>query len=92
MKSVIQSEKECFLCGITRELHCHHVFGGVGNRKMSERYGMKVWLCREHHTGNAGVHQNRDLDLIVKEVAQTNFEKKVGSREEFMKIFGRNYL
>lgn len=90
-KSIIQTEKECFICRTTRNLHEHHIFYGTANRRMSERYGMKVWLCQEHHTGQNGVHFDRQLDLLVKTVAQGVFEEKVGDREKFIEIFGRSY-
>lgn len=40
---------------------------------------------------NEGVHSDRALDKIIKCEAQTAFEK-THTREEFMQIFGRNYL
>ena len=91
MKSVIQHKKQCFFCGTEYNLHDHHIFFGTSNRKNSEEYGLKVFLCREHHTGNVGVHYNKDMDLALKELAQRTFEK-THSREEFMSIFGRNWL
>lgn len=91
-RSIIQSEKECFVCKTTLNLHEHHVFFGTGNRKISEKYGMKLWLCQEHHTGRNGVHFDRQLDLLIKTVAQGTFEKEIGSREEFRRLFGRSYL
>lgn len=91
-RSIIQSEKECFVCKTTLNLHEHHVFFGTGNRKISERYGMKVWLCQEHHTGRNGVHFDRQLDLLIKTVAQGTFEKEIGNRDEFRRLFGRSYL
>lgn len=92
MKSIMQDEKKCFVCGTTLGLHCHHIFGGNANRKKSEKYGMKIWLCGMHHNlSNAGIHFNKGLDLSVKKMAQHKFEE-THTREEFMKIFGRNYL
>lgn len=44
MKSIIQTEKSCFLCGRETCLEKHHVFAGVANRKISEREGLWVWL------------------------------------------------
>ena len=41
MKSILQHEKVCFLCGARVGLEEHHVFGGP-NRKWSEKYGMSV--------------------------------------------------
>lgn len=72
-------------------LESHHIFMGNPNRKNSERYGLKVWLCKEHHTGNSGVHQDIKLDWRLKRIAQMEFEKRY-DRNIFMAIFGRNYL
>jgi len=80
----------CFVCGTTHNIQEHHVFFGVSKRKLSERYGMKVPLCIDCHTGNKGVHRNRELDIHIKQLAQIEFEKNY-SFEEFMRIFGRNY-
>lgn len=90
-KSIIQNEKECFVCRSTQNLQEHHVFYGTANRKQSEKYGMTVWLCQMHHTGNRGVHFDKVLDTKLKEIGQKKFEE-THSREEFIKIFGRNYL
>jgi hypothetical protein len=91
MKSIIQDEKRCYICGQAHWIEDHHIFFGTANRKLSEKYGLKVYLCQEHHRGNTGVHNNRELDLKLKRIAQTAFEKN-HSREEFISVFGRNYL
>ena len=39
--------RECFLCGRNGRgdrLERHHIFGAA-NRKLSEKYGLTVWLC-----------------------------------------------
>lgn len=92
MKSIIQSEKECYVCGTKMNLHCHHCIYGTSNRKNSEKYGLKVWLCQEHHTGDDGVHHDRIMDLMLKRKAQKHFEKHHGNREDFIRVFGKNYL
>ena len=92
MKSVLQTEKECYVCQNTLGLHSHHVFEG-SNRSQSEKYGMKVWLCGKHHNlSNEGVHFNKKLDTHLKKMAQEYFEEHIGTRDDFMKAFGRNYL
>ena len=92
MKSIIQSDKECYVCGKVTDLHEHHIFFGTSNRKQSEKHGMKVWLCQEHHTGNNGVHFNKGLDMTLKRTAQVHFETHIGNREQFREIFGKSYL
>ena len=92
MKTVLQSEKVCFVCGTPFNLHSHHIFFGA-NRKNAERRGLKVWLCVHHHTGsNEAVHNNRQLDLKLKQMAQEYYEAHYGTRQQFMQEFGRNYL
>lgn len=92
MKSIIQSEKECFICANIKNLESHHIFHGTANRKLSEKYGLKVWLCNDHHTGSGGVHRSKEFDNHLKRIGQKAFERKYGSREDFMRIFGKNYL
>ena len=90
MKSIIQTQKECFITGLQTGLHLHHCLHGSSNRKLSDKYGLTVWLNNEIHRQ---VHNgNTELDLLLKRTAQRKFEEKCGSREEFMKIFGKNYL
>lgn len=88
--SIVQTEKRCWVCGKTIGLERHHVMPGP-NRKLSERYGLTVYLCREHHTGTTGVHNNRQLDLALREEAQKRFENILG-HEAWMEAFGRNYI
>lgn len=79
------------MCGTTQDLHSHHIFGGP-NRKWSEAYGLKVWLCaRDHNMSDAGVHFNKELDNQLKQIGQAAFEDTF-INEDFLKIFGRNYL
>lgn len=91
-KSIIVDDMEhCYVCG-SPYIQIHHCIYGVANRKLSDKYGLVVPLCCEHHTGNAGVHRNKDLDLHLKKLSQEAFERKYGARNEFIRVFGRNYL
>lgn len=95
MESVMQDEKICYLCGRNGNgdrLESHHIFPAA-NRDNSEKYGLKVWLCGEHchRNGKDAVHRNRKTDLKLKREAQAKFEEN-HSREEFIRIFGKNYL
>lgn len=92
MKSIMNNEKICYICGTPFNIHKHHIFGGVANRKLSEKYGCWIYLCAHHHNmSDEGIHFNKDLDMRVKKECQEVFEQN-GSREEFMRIFGKNYL
>ena len=91
MKSIIQEQKECYVCKTKYGLHEHHIFYGTANRKQSEKYGMKIWLCGRHHNlSNEGVHFNKELDLQIKRMAQKKFEETYKDLD-FIKIFGRSY-
>lgn len=91
-KSIMQTEKRCYVCGTTYDLHDHHIFYGTANRKQSEKHGFKVFLCGKHHNlSNQGVHFNHELDMRLKMECQAKFEE-THSREEFMQIIGKNYL
>lgn len=92
MKSILQSEKQCYLTGETGLLHKHHIFFGRGLRKISEENGFWIYLLpRLHNMSNDGVHFNRELDLKLKRACQKKYEEK-HTREEFMALIGRNYL
>jgi hypothetical protein len=89
VKSIIQNNKECYVCKTTLDLHKHHIFG-ASNRKHSERFGLTVFLCGYHHDlSDEGVHFRKDLDLHLKQLAQTRFEETY--TESFIKVFGKNY-
>ena len=92
MKSIIQDKKECIVCG-SWNVEEHHLYKGVAKRKLSEEYGLKIFLCPTHHRGTNGVHgkNGHKLDMELKQLGQKAFEWD-HSREEFIKIFGRNYL
>jgi len=93
MNSILQNEKKCYVCGTVCCLEGHHIFFGTANRKKSEKHGLKVWLCRKHHTGSSiAVHHNQGLDLMLKRKAQEHFEAHCGSREDFRREFGKSYL
>lgn len=91
MKSIIQNEKTCLFCGRQNFIEEHHCFGGA-NRKLSEKYGLKVYLCHWcHNEAPNGVHFNAKRMRLVRQIGQRAFEEK-HSHEEFMRIFGANYL
>lgn len=103
MTSIMQEDKEkCFLCGGTAEwsgavldtLEEHHIFSGNPGRKHSEKYGLKVYLhgIKCHREGRDAVHRNKAVRLALQAAGQKKFEEVHGTREEFIKTFGRNYL
>ena len=93
MKSILQDNKRCYITGGKCNLQKHHIYFGP-NRKISEDNGFWVWLSMELHTGSSmAVHGNNghDLDMQLKQDCQRKFEE-THSREEFVRLIGRNYL
>lgn len=90
MKSILQTEKRCFLCGVTYGLEVHHCLHG-SRRKIADKYGLTVYLCRECHRGNEGVHFNRDKDEKLKRLAEMEFERRYGE-DEWFRVVGKRYL
>lgn len=94
MKNYKFPQDKCYVCGTTKNVRIHHIFFGTSNRKKSEKYKdcCTVGLCDNHHNfSNQGVHFNHDLDLELKQKAQTYFNETY-PQLDFIKIFGRNYL
>ncbi len=91
-KSIMQREQESYLSGRTDSLEEHHIFYGQGRRKLSERYGLKVWLTHdEHNEPPDGVHFNQAARRALERAGQEAFERKYPELN-FMRIFGKNYL
>ena len=87
-KSVFTDDLEhCYLCG-KKKNDLHEVYGGR-NRINSIKYNFILPLCRECHSSN----QNNPIfnDYWHKQ-GQLYWEENIGSREEFIKVFRRNYL
>ena len=99
MKSILQkNEGMCLLCSILHGddheqfTHCHHVIYGTAGRKLSEKYGLKVYLCPAHHEfSDEAVHRNREINLMLKKAAEIVFITR-HSYDRWMKVFGKNYL
>lgn len=87
----MQEDKSCYICGKLTDLECHHIFGGVANRPISEKYGLKVWLCHEHHTGAHGAQYDKEMNRTLKQDAQMAFEKQY-PRKLWMELIRKNYL
>ena len=70
----------------------HHILYGSGRRGLSEAEGLKVYLCKKHHTtGQQAVHNNREIRELLCEIAQIEYEVD-HTHEEWMEIAGKNYL
>lgn len=94
MKSILQSEKRCYACGLFSSLEIHHIYMGNPNRRISEQNGFKVYLCQEHHRGMLGVHGKlgHALDIRLKQDCEKKYILQGHTKEEFIKLIGKNYL
>lgn len=99
-KSILHDKgsRTCYLCMLLDgnysqhlTLHEHHIFGGA-NRRNSEETGLTVYLCPEHHlTGKLAVHNCKYTMDLMHKIGQRKYEE-THTRQEFMKIFGKNYM
>ena len=93
MKSILQSEKECYICHTTQNLQLHRVFYGTANRKLSDEDGCVVYLCQMHHTGRLGIHFNKAENLKLKEEMERAWIEYCGkTKEDFIRRYGRNFI
>lgn len=81
----------CYLTGMS-PVERHHIFGG-SSRKASEKYGYIIPLRPDLHPNGAYAGPERaQIDLKLKQMAQSHFEANYGTRDEFRNIFGKSYL
>ena len=87
-KSVFTTDlTKCIICGKSKD-NLHEIFMGK-NRQNSMKYGFIIPVCIEHHRI---CHNNSQIQEFWHKEGQLYFEKNIGSREEFISIFGMNYL
>lgn len=81
----------CLYTGYT-SVERHHVFGGP-NKARSEKYGFIAPLRPDLHPNgvHAGVYADV-VDEVLKKACQRYYEANYGSREDFIKEFGKNYI
>lgn len=102
-KSIMHDKKDgtCYLCMKLHDdysrkpvLQEHHVIFGRGLRRLSEHYGLKVYLCIPHHLyegGTEAVHRNVEVRRFLDAEGQRAFEKTY-PHLVFSEIFGKNVL
>ena len=77
----------CYLCGKEKN-DLHEIFGGR-NRINSIKYNFVLPLCRECHSSN---QDNAAFNRYWHIQAQLYWEEHIGTKNDFIKVFGRNYL
>lgn len=87
-KSVFTDDLEhCYLCSRKKD-DLHEVYAGR-NRINSIKYNFVLPLCRECHSIN---QNNSNFNDYWHRQGQLYWEEFIGTREEFIKVFRRNYL
>jgi len=86
--SVFTTNDRCMVCESTYQLTWNEIFRGR-NRSNSMKYGFCLRMC-------LNCHREYQDDVIFNELwhkkAQEYFECNIGTRNDFIKIFRRNYL
>lgn len=86
--SVFTDGKQCFVCKSTYQLTWNEIFRGR-NRLKSMKYGFCLRMCLKCHSEK---QENIEFNDFWHRQAQLYFEKNIGSREDFLAEFRRNYL
>ena len=90
MASIIEDNgEECYLCGRGGCLEVHHCIHGTGRRRLADEDGLTVHLCPDCHRK---LHDHGICDRQLQAAAQRCWENKNGTREDFIRRYGRNYI
>lgn len=74
------------------QIERHHVFGAY-NKHLSEKYHYIAPLKKEFHPNGVEAGENwQEIDTYLKQECQKDYELNHGTREDFIREFGRNYL
>ncbi|QHJ73785.1 hypothetical protein [Butyrivibrio virus Ceridwen] len=92
MKSIMQTEAEqdyCYICGnIATDLH--HCWHGYANRKLADRDGLTVMLCRKCHMY---LHDKGKFDKELQKAAEERWiEHNQKTEDDFRKRYGKSVL
>ena len=77
--------EHCIICKRKKD-HLHEIFFGA-NRQKSMQYGFVIPLCHECH---AEMHRNKEWQEYWHVKSQEYWERNIGTREEFIRIFGKS--
>ena len=80
--------KKCYLCDSKYKLTWHEIYAGR-NRQNSMKYGLCLKMCLNCHSRE---QENSQFNDYWHKQGQLYWEEFIGSREEFIKVFRRNYL
>lgn len=86
MKNILRSTRGIdYLTGNPCLTEEHHIFyNGRGQRKLSEKYGLKVYLSTySHRSGPAAVHKSKEVRKRLERIAQLEFEHRFNIDESY---------
>lgn len=95
---VDNTNRSCWLCGANSKsdpLEEHHVLSGISMRRISDDYGLTVYLCGYncHRLGKYAVHQNKETRSYLQRWSQQKAMEYYGwSTEDWIRNIGKNYL
>lgn len=91
-----KNRNRCFFCGRTGKLDEHHIFSGTSNRQNCEEDGIKIYICRNcHFLHDKGVVRINGVEIResdIKAFGQRKWEEAYGTREEFIKRYGKSWI
>lgn len=92
LRSVFTDDMDhCYYTGYA-PVERHHIFGG-SCREKSEIRGFIVPLRPDLHPNGASVGKDAEkIDTVLKRMAQEYYEEHYGSRDDFIKEFGKSVL
>lgn len=92
MKSILQTEKECYISGAKSvPLEKHHTMNGTAYRRKAEEDGLWVWLTPAIHRYIHETIEGHELLIMLKKRSQLAYEK-THTHEQWMRRYGKNYL
>lgn len=91
MKSIMHNTntENCFICG-RYATDRHHVMHGTANRKLADKDGLTVMLCRECHRN---LHDKGIFDRELQRIAQLRWMEYYNKDiADFILRYGKSYL
>ena len=89
MESIMHNGDSCYICG-SYATETHHCLHGTANRKLADKDGLTVRLCRTCHMN---LHDKGWYDIDLKKLAQQRWmEYYERSVDEFRERYGKSYL
>lgn len=88
MRYIINQDEYCYHCKCRIAVAPHEPLMGSKYRKLSIKHGLVIGVCDPCHKL---LHADDTINEQYKQEMQRIFEEKY-SHEEWMKVFGRNYL